>query len=251
MDLQGQPIPGGNTGTKVTTDPRSYQNPIDEPSGPVTNDSLAAESARSGGSYSVNRGAEPLGVSGHQSTFANTDTSGATKLPSASDSTSRFDDSRQDKYPDNLGGQGNFPGAHVPETGYVGGSTQAKREMGIDAKEYAASQKVTQSAAGDAGYRSQYNAGEAPSYVNPVVSNVGDTQPKGNNLAQGGFDSNPNNNASFTSDIGTQQDPGRASEGHFQRKNQGSEALNTLPADKQKGLDSQTWYQPLERDQRA
>lgn len=129
--------------------------------------------------------------------------------------------------------------------------------MGIDAEQYAASQKIsgggdaTGTAGQEGGYRSQYNAGAAPSYVTPVVSNVGDTQPKGANLREGGFDSNPNKNASFTSGIGTEQDPGRASEAHFQRKNQGSEAMNTLPADKQKGLDTQTWYQPLERDQRA
>lgn len=75
MDLQGQPIGQGPRSTKVTTDPEASRNPIQESSGPVIGDSLAAESATKGGVYSQNRGAQPLGVTGQQTTLNTKDTS--------------------------------------------------------------------------------------------------------------------------------------------------------------------------------
>ena len=54
-----------------------------EPTGPLASDSLAAESVQSGGKFSENENANISSVSGEASTFANTDTSGATTLPPA------------------------------------------------------------------------------------------------------------------------------------------------------------------------
>jgi hypothetical protein len=258
---------------QVTTDPEARRHPNKETSGPVANDSLAAESARSGGDYNQNRDAEPLGVSGSQSTFNNTDTSGATKLSSAPDAATREELDKKEKYPENMGGQGKFPGAHVPESGYTGGSTAAKRELGINKGEYSTSQQSsrpqtrsqTQSQsqsqsqpqsqpaeASGSGYRSQYNAGQAPSYIQSVAGQHTHTKPKGNNLKEGGFDSDPNNNASFTSEIGSDQDPGRFAENYSQRKAADTGAADAVrgPVEK-KGVDDKTWYQPLESDQRA
>ncbi|RHZ54451.1 uncharacterized protein CDV56_102766 [Aspergillus thermomutatus] len=274
MDLQGNPIPPGHRSTKVTQDPEALGYPKKETSGPVANDSLAAESARSGGGYYQNRNAEPLGVSGDQSTFNNTDTSGASKLSSAPDAAAREDLDRQEKYPEAMGGQGNFPGAHVPETGYTGGSTAAKQNMGINKGVYSTSQQTsrpqtrsqTQSQsetqpqsqpqsqpaeASGSGYRSQYNGGQAPSYVQSVTGQYTHTKPKGNNLTEGGFDSDPNNNASFTSDIGSDQDPGRFAENYSQRKTAETGAADAARGPTEKGIDNKTWYQPLESDQRA
>jgi len=45
-------------------------------------------------------------------------------------------------------------------------------------------------------------------------------KPHGKNITEGGFDDDPSKNASFNSDIGTEQDPGRAAVGDMQKKAQ-------------------------------
>ncbi|KAJ5771378.1 uncharacterized protein N7511_003429 [Penicillium nucicola] len=236
MDLQGTPLPHGARSTKVTNDPEATQNPIGEPAGPITNDSLAADSVRQGGAFSQNRGAEPMGVSGSKSTVNNTDTSAATTLPSVPVGGLRENREDQQKYPEALGGQGNFPGTHG--SGYVGGPSAAKHEMGINAGEY--------SAASGSG-RSQYNAGQAPSYVNDVTGDIQHPKPDGRNIKEGGFHSNDAKNASFNSEIGTDQDPGREALNKFQRSN--NDTSSNGP--RQKVAEGQTPYSALERDQRA
>nr|XP_001392778.2 hypothetical protein ANI_1_938074 [Aspergillus niger CBS 513.88] len=242
MDLQGQPIPPGQRSTKVTSDPERRNNPIQEPSGPITNDSLAAESATQGGAFSQNRGAQPMGVSAGQSTVRTTDTSAATKLDSNADT--------QDRYPEGLGGQGNYPGAHVSESGYVGGPTAAQKELGIGRSGGASySQQQQPAPASGSGYRSQHNAGAAPSYVHDVTGRLGDSKPKGANLKEGDIpDDAPN--ASYTTDIGSENDPGRLAQGGFQRKTAESGPAGTN-AGRQKGVDNQHPYQVLQSDQRA
>ncbi|RAO66149.1 uncharacterized protein BHQ10_002161 [Talaromyces amestolkiae] len=249
MDMQGKPIGNSTGGTKVTTDPAS-NNPRQEGTGAVTNDSLAAESVRQGGAFSQNPNSEPLGVSGPNSTFNNTDTSGANTLRSAAHAGDR-DTDRKERYPDALGGQGKYPGAHLPESGYAGGSTQAKRELGIGGHQhqYHTTERATAGAAagGSGGFRSKHNGGTAPSYVTPVVQNVGNTKPKGVNIKEGGFDSNSKNNASFNSDIGTKNDPGRLAEQKFQKvtAESGANAAYTNPT-----MDANQPYGNLESDQR-
>lgn len=243
MDLQGNPIPPGPRSTKVTTDPAA-SNPIEESAGPVANDSLAAQSVRQGGGFSENRGAAPMGVSGSDSTLQNTDTSGATTLPSAPVGGLREDRSRQEKYPEALGGQGDFPGKHLPETGYTGGPTAAKQQMNLHAGEYPASQKMGQAPASGS---SQYYGGQAPGYVADITDGYQHQKPKGNNLTEGGFSSDAPN-ASFTSEIGSTQDPGRAAENKFQRVTQesGPDAGYT----RQKGVNTDHPYSVLD-EQRA
>lgn len=209
----------------------------------MPNDSLAADSVRGGGSYAENRGSQPLGVSGSQSTLNNTNTSGATTLPSAPVGTKREDINRQERYPEALGGQGDFPGAHVPETGYVGGPTAAKHEHG---NEYPASSKL--GAAGDT-YHSKYNAGAAPSYTHDMTENLGDQKPKGKNLQEGGFGSDLPN-ASYSSDIGSKQDPARGAEQYFQRAVPGARPAGS-EARWQKGNQNEQVYGALGRDQPA
>jgi hypothetical protein len=148
MDLQGKPIPQGPHSSKVqhtlnyillprlirpkvTNDPDASRNPINEPSGPVPNDSLAAESATKGGTFAENRGSQPLGATAGQAATNTTNTSGTTELPPAPVGGLREDRERKEMYPEALGGQGDYPGPHVPESGYVGGPTAAKQDLGI------------------------------------------------------------------------------------------------------------------------
>ncbi|KAJ5204630.1 uncharacterized protein N7498_005509 [Penicillium cinerascens] len=237
MDLQGTPLPHGNRSTKVTNDPLASQQPIEEPSGPVASDSLAAQSIKQGGGFSENRGAEPMGVSGNKSTLNNTDTSAATELPPAPVGGLREDRQRQEKYPEALGGQGNFPGAH--HSGYVGGPTAAKKEMGMNAGEYS-------SASGSG--RSQFNGGQAPSYVNDITPGYQHSKPAGRNIHEGGFEADDKNNASFNSEIGSDQDPARAAINKFQRTT--AESGPDAGGPRQSKVDNQHPFQALD-EQRA
>ncbi|KFY65142.1 hypothetical protein V496_02775 [Pseudogymnoascus sp. VKM F-4515 (FW-2607)] len=65
--------------------------PIIENPGPIASDSLAAESTNAHGVFSQNKNAEPLGVTGAHSTFANKDISGAEKLAPTDHASSRPD----------------------------------------------------------------------------------------------------------------------------------------------------------------
>lgn len=238
MDLQGTPIKPGPRSTKVTNDPRASQHPIEESSGPVANDSLAAESIREGGGFNENRGAEPLGVSGNQSTLNNTDTSAATTLPSAPVGGIRGNPQQQDKYPEALGGQGDFPGAHPTTSGYVGGPTAAKQQQRCG--------RSGQSEASGSGSQSQYDAGQTR--TTDATSGSQRQNSRSRNV-KGDFQPEAFKNSSFDSEIGTINDPGRAAEQKFQQQNFQS-ALNA-GGQRQKGVDNAHWYQPLESDQRA
>ncbi|KAJ5097444.1 hypothetical protein N7456_008165 [Penicillium angulare] len=233
MDLQGNPIPSGPRSTKVTTDPRAAQQPIEEPSGPVPNDSLAAESVRGGGGFSENRGAQPQGYSSSQ---LKNPGSASEALSSAPVGGLREDREAQQKYPEALGGQGNFPGAHI--NGYAGGPTATKKEMGINTGSQA-----------PASGSSQYNAGQAPSYVADVTDGYQHSKPDGRNIHEGGFSTSSAKNASFEAEIGSDQDPGRAAINKFQRSN--AESGPDAGRPDQKTLNTDTPYDILQNDQRA
>ncbi|CAG8908171.1 unnamed protein product [Penicillium egyptiacum] len=220
MDVPTTPLPAGNSGTKITTDPRSKQR-IEEPPGPITNDSLAAESIREGGGFSGNRGAEPMGVAGNQSTVTNTSITSSIKLPSAPYGARRQDRHEEQKYPECVVGQGNFPGTHTDNSGYFGGSTAAKRDMGIKAGEY--------SAASGSGGASQ-------------TTDVTDIQ-------AGGLPSDNARNVSFDSELGSGQDPGRDAIRQFQHSN--NHSAHESARSHQKGVDTYTIYEHLQSDQRA
>lgn len=181
------------------TDPHSV---IQESTGAVASDSLAAESQAF---QSANKNAEPLGVSGSNSNFANTDTSAATEIPAARDAPSRLTSTeRKGIYPDNAGGQDK---AAAVESTYKNTSTQ-----------------------GGPGNKTE----AAPTYVNNVSStgNLHDGQkPKGKNLHEVGdsaeFDRAKN--ASFTADIGSKDDPSRLAENKFAAKGAESVTASGLP----------------------
>lgn len=244
MDLQGNPIPSGQRGVKVTNDPRSDV-PISEPSGPVLKDSLAAESVSGGGAFNENRGAAPLGATSQNTTTNTTDTSAATKLPSAADARDRAEPHGQQKYPEALGGQADYPGAHG--SGYVGGPTAAKKELGINKHEYPASEKLdesqsqsrSQAPASGSGYqtRSATAAKKQQGYSSAAAGQGSE------------FPDDPKYNASFNSEIGSDQDPGRLAELKFQRREAETVAGAAAPAQKHTG--DRTWYEPLSNDQRA
>ena len=104
-----------------------------EPTGAIAADSLAAESLRDKGGFSENTNATAMSVKGNQSTLNTTDTSGATALPPAADSTEREKSDAQAqgadvkgvtgfKYPEGAG-KAEFSGHHSHE-GYAGGASK-------------------------------------------------------------------------------------------------------------------------------
>ena len=193
------------TRTQNTSDHERYTDPVNEGAGAVASDSLAAESVRSGGAFGENRGSEPLSVSGSSSTFNITDTSGAITLVPAPDTAEReakaawqetADEAKGpggQRYPEGLGGQGVFDGQHNAD-GYAGGPTSAKEEL-IDGNQYQAS-GIRGGGADD--------VTEEGSKGNSDPAQTGG--PKGKNITEGGFDSDISNNASFNSEIGTDND---------------------------------------------
>jgi len=207
-------------GTKVT-DTNAPQ--IKEGAGSVASDSLAADSDRAGGGFSSNRNGEPLGVSGKSSNFANEDVSGARRLDPASDAEARMaqDDWAEEKklgaartpYPDATGGQSKGLAVQNTEGSYSTGGNSSSAET-------------------------------APSYVNSQF--VDRSGPKGDNLTEGGFESDDKNNASFHSEIGSKNDPGRLAEEKFQRLNADVGGDAGFP--RQKGTTGTSQYESLSSD---
>lgn len=85
---------------------------------------------------------------------------------------------------------------------------------------------------------------EAPSYVNSQY--VDAAGPKGRDLKEGGFPSDDAKNASFTSEIGGKNDPGRLAEEKFARANANTAGDAGVPT--QKGGLGDNLYENLERD---
>ena len=71
------------------------------------------------------------------------------------------------------------------------------------------------------------SAGVAPSYVNSQFLDGG--RPKGKNLTEGGFESDDGKNASFNSEIGSKDDPGRLAEEKFVRENADTADTGGMP----------------------
>ncbi|KAL8748258.1 MAG: hypothetical protein Q9184_007457 [Pyrenodesmia sp. 2 TL-2023] len=270
---QGQPLGGPSehsTGTKVTTDPASSQNPIRESAGPVASDSLAAESTRANGAFASNRNAAPQSVSGSNSTFANADTSGAVILEPAPDANEREAKSAwqevpneargtasgSKKYPEGAGDV-DFAGGHNKD-GYAGGSGGAQQEVGAGSGGYAAS-GIRGGAAPGTGdgdnsanveSKAKADTGSAPGYVSSVVSGPGQTgKPHGKDIkdvTEEGFEGEEGQNVSFDAEIGTKDDPGRAATEQFQTSAQTSAGGKGARQEKVTG-DGQ--YDALDTDQ--
>ncbi|KAL1297399.1 hypothetical protein AAFC00_004934 [Neodothiora populina] len=184
-----------SAGTKVTKDPQALNDPKVEKPGTVTSDSLAGESAKSGGDFASNTNPSVLNQPSSSTTSNTTDISGATVLDAAPDAEARqaqesWSETSQLNAGIGLGktaGRGPTwaPGAPAPGDGSYNTTTG-----------------------------SGANVGAAPSYVNAGGATGG---PHGKNLTEGGFDSD-GPNASFNNDIGGKNDPGRAALGNFQTR---------------------------------
>lgn len=242
----------------------------------MASDSLAAESVRAGGDFASNRDAAPMGVKGANSTLANTDTSGAVTLEAAPDRPSRGEEGLDErvKYPEGAGGQGGGHGGSW-KAGDVGGSEGGMKEesgKGLTGGEGGVArggkgvEKSMASTGGDAGgvdtKRGEGKAGgtgdsvggekgaqhvdTAPSYVHGGQAAGG--KPKGKNLTEGGFDDDDGKNASFTSNIGDENDPGRLAEDKFEQENAESAAY-VGGGPRQKKITGNGQYASLEDDQ--
>jgi len=202
-------------GTKVT-DPNAPI--IEEGAGALASDSLAAESAKEGGGFSENRN------TGSNATSTYSNTSGATRLDPASDAEARLAQqdweeerklgARSTAYPTAAGGQSKGLAVENTQGSYQTGGTSS-------------------------------NAGTAPSYVN-AQSKISPGGPKGKNLTEGGFESDDSKNASFNSDIGSKNDPGRLAEEKIQREN--ADAAGDAAMPRQKGMSGDNEYDALGGD---
>lgn len=263
MEMQGTPIGSTNQGTKNTSDPERYSNPTSEGAGAIASDSLAAESATSGGKFGENRDSNPLSVKGDHSTLNNTDTSGAKVLAPASNAAEREEKEALEetpgeakgqhgkKYPEGADGQSDIQGHSLdgkPASG-LRGATGPSSSMGTSGQEAGSENKsgpTENTFKGEGGA----DVDAAPGYVGSVVSEANKTgKPKGKNITEGGFDDDPSNNASFTSDIGTDNDPGRKAEADMQKISQ-SASGGTGPR-QAPGESDNSQYDVLDADQAA
>jgi len=174
-------------GQKVTD---SSAPEIEEGAGAIASDSLAAESTRDGGDFAENRGSEPLGVKGANSTFANENTSGAETLEPSDSKASRTDDESYSTNPED--------------------KRDTEGELDSGAARY--------DSAADKGGRDVPETEDAPSYVNSQF--VDTAGPKGKNLTEGGFDSDDSKNASYA-EIGSKEDPSLQAQEKFSKENSG------------------------------
>ncbi|KAF2122633.1 hypothetical protein BDV96DRAFT_561119 [Lophiotrema nucula] len=209
-------------GQKVTTDPESTRNPIQEGAGVITSDSLASESLSSGGEFGAGN---PKAVASKQpsaSTTTNTtDTSNATKLEAAPDAEAR---EAQEGWSESASLNA---GAGLGKDSGVGPTyNTSSSATGTGSTE--TSESTT----------SYGNAGVAPTgaYAGSNL-NEGDLKPKGKNITAGGFDDSAPN-ASFNQEIGTNKDPGRAAEAKYQLVD--AQAGGDAGGQRQEGVSGQT-----------
>jgi hypothetical protein len=167
----------------VTKDPETFNNPKNENPGIVTSDSLAGESIQSGGSFAANSDARgAMGQPSASTTTNTTDTSSATVIEGKKEQD--FSD-----VPGTVGG-GKASGVGPTYNTAAGGGASSGGVSG----------------------QSENTAPGYASHPAPSVSVGGNAtyQPKGKDLKEGeGFTGNEEN-ASFTTDIGGKNDPGRA-----------------------------------------
>ncbi|KAL8995707.1 MAG: hypothetical protein Q9169_004601 [Polycauliona sp. 2 TL-2023] len=179
------------------------------------------------------------------------------------------------KYPEGAGNV-EFSGTHNTD-GYAGGPSDAKREVGEsgytpsgirggaapaanysgedfdddDDNSYTPSGIRGGAAPGsnddDEKSSSSSKADTAPGYVASVHSDPAQTgKPHGKNIKEGGPEFDEGENTSFSSEIGTKEDPGRAAEEQFQTTAQTSAGGKGKP---QSGLTKDGQYDVLETDQ--
>lgn len=196
----------------ISLNPRApkpdHENAPREATGPIAADSLAAESLNQKGGFSENTGAAAQSVRGDQSTFANTDTSGARVLDAAPSGTAREEQDAQSAPRHEKGtsglklesaGKPDFDGGHNAD-GYYGGPASAAHP--------------------------QPHPDAAPSYVSSVTGAArsdGTYKPKGKNLDDADVTESIPKPKTFTGNVGGQYDPGRLAERNFEGRNTGVE----------------------------
>lgn len=148
-------------------------------------------------------------MEGSKSTLANTDTSSAKTLAPSANAASRDQSSSDQTYSSSTGGQG--AGSSNTDGGSGGNSDST-----TSGQNYASSVGGSGGSSNATDEGGSSNAGAAPSYVSDVTQpsgTFGQDKPKGKNITEGGFEGE----ATPTTDIGSENDPGRQGEGHFQR----------------------------------
>ncbi|KAI5207525.1 hypothetical protein E4T39_01912 [Aureobasidium subglaciale] len=178
-----------STGSKVTNDPQGINNPKIEKAGTITSDSLAGESLKSGGSFGAGSHAAASSQPSSSTTTNNTDTSGATTLQAAPDAEAR-------QALEGWNEEAQLNAARGLSSGGNSNSNSSNSHAAAPQSSYLASGPANTSG----------TAGQAP---------------HGKNISEGGFDSNAPN-ASFNTDIGGKNDPGRAALNDMQRNAQQS-----------------------------
>lgn len=204
----------------MTSASSAHLDPKQENPGPIASDSLAAESSRAGGAFSENRNSEPQKVKGSSSTFANTDTSSATTLapaPSAAERDGRganeISGSGVEKGAGEISGSGGEKGAEGVEE--RGGDQEADKADGYsDGTDKSSdtdksSNKGYNQTSTDDSYARVAQSADAPQSGKPKETNT---------TSEDGFSNDPRHNASFTADIGSDNDPSRLAEATFQNR---------------------------------
>ncbi|KAI9722199.1 MAG: hypothetical protein M1828_004882 [Chrysothrix sp. TS-e1954] len=197
---------------------------IQEGTGMVTSDSLAAESMKADGSFAAGQNASYSNQPSRSTTTNTTDTSGATTLDSARDADDRL------TYSD-LKGDYKTPGDET-RSGMSGTGD---------------STYDTSRAEPRGGY-----GGEAPSATGGSYGlTEGQSKPGGKNIQEGGFDSDAPN-SSFMSDIGTKNDPSRDAEKGLNASNARAPADSGYPgASTMQGTRDQGGFENLGSEEQA
>lgn len=198
-----------------------------------------------------------MAAKGSQSTLNNTDISAATTLAPAADAQQRDANEAKTALQETSSSTEESSGAK-PDSGSSGakpasGSSGVKTDSSTSNQQESSNSHSTGGNSDDstgAQTSSGSSAAAAPSYVSSVVSEAAKSgKPHGKNITEGGFDSDPSKNASFTSDIGGEDDPGRAAENQFQRQTleSGNDAAPGVP--RQKGVSHDGQFDVLETEQ--
>lgn len=199
---------------------------IKESAGAATSDSLAAESD----TFASNRGGEALGVSGKNSTLANEDTTNAQTLPPTSSGPNRSDHKT----------------VHSLEKD--SSRTQDDRQIKDTTGESISTSHSTSTGTSTGTDNSTGHIDLAPTYISSQYVDGG--LPKGKNLKEvtGKFEGEDENkqNASFGTDIGGPNDPGRISVEEFEERAAGGTGAGLSSVPTQKGDASGTQYDTLE-----
>jgi hypothetical protein len=224
-----------SAGQKVTNDPRAG-NAINEAVGVVTSDSLAAESMNAGGSFgSDNPHAAPMKQPSKSTNTNTTDTSAATKLEAAPNSglrdeatqpfhgTKELDERGHARQDSGIGPNrtprerdGGTGGAEIVEDKKAGSNNQTSHTSSSN-KQSSTSNNKSSTPTGPSAQA--FNI--APTAAYEHSGNVADTKVHGKNLKSGDAADFKGDepNASFSAEVGTEDDPGRRAAEQYQYRN--------------------------------